>query len=107
MDYWFTSVSLASELPQPPYNYTIVGTSRGNKQEILQELENLRTRKVDTSMFRYDNKKTLVLYKPRSNKVVYLLPTTHDQPEIRPTTNKPEIIRHYNSIKGAEDYVQG
>ena len=34
---WFTSVKLADDLLAPPYNFTIVGTSRKNKREIPTE----------------------------------------------------------------------
>ena len=73
MDNWFTSVLLADELLKPPYNLTLVGTLRSNKREIPENLKNSKSRHIGTSMFCYDNNKTLVSYKPKSNKVVYLL----------------------------------
>lgn len=56
-------------------------------------------------MFRFDKDMTVVSYKPKSNKVFYLLSTTHDQPAINDGTKKPEIINLYNSTKGAVDTV--
>ncbi|XP_052745784.1 piggyBac transposable element-derived protein 4-like [Bicyclus anynana] len=105
MDNWFTSVSLADELLQSPYNLTLVGTLRSNKREIPGKLKNSRSRAIGTSMFCYDGDKTLVSYKAKSNKVVFVLSTIHDQPNIEVTTGKPEIIHFYNSTKGAVDTV--
>lgn len=105
MDNWFTSVPLASELLQSPYKLTIVGTLRSNKREIPLEMKNSKTRKIGTSMFAFDAEKILVSYKPKSNKVVYLLSTAHDQPDINSDSKKPEVIHFYNSTKGAVDTV--
>lgn len=105
MDNWFTSVSLADELLQSPYNLTLVGTLRSNKREIPEKLKNSKSRAIGTSMFCYDGDKTLVSYKAKSNKVVFVLSTIHDQPNIEETTGKPEIIHFYNSTKGAVDTV--
>ncbi|XP_047506781.1 piggyBac transposable element-derived protein 4-like [Pieris napi] len=105
MDNWFTSVPLASELLQDPYKLTLVGTIRSNKREIPPEMKNKKSRKIHTSMFAFDGEKTLVSYKPKSNKTVFLLSTVHSQPDINSTSKKPEIIHFYNSTKGAVDTV--
>ncbi|XP_045489690.1 piggyBac transposable element-derived protein 4-like [Pieris rapae] len=105
MDNWFTSVSLADELLQSPYNLTLVGTLRSNKREIPKKLHNVKSRAIGTSMFCYDGAKTLVSYKPKSNKVVFVLSTIHDQPNINEATGKPEIVHFYNTTKGAVDTV--
>ncbi|CAK1591031.1 unnamed protein product [Parnassius mnemosyne] len=105
MDNWFTSIPLASDMLQAPYKLTVVGTLRSNKREIPQEIKNSRARQVGTSMFCFDNEMTMVSYKPKSNKIVYLLSTTHDQPTVNDVTKKPEIIHFYNSTKGAVDTV--
>lgn len=105
MDNWFTSVPMAEELLKPPYKLTVVGTLRSNKREIPKEMANTRSRPVGTSLFGFDKEMTLVSYKPKSNKVVYLLSTTHDQPTINSDSKKPEIIEFYNSTKGAVDTV--
>lgn len=105
MDNWFTSVPLAAELLKPPYRLTVVGTLRGNKREIPKAMENTKNREIGTSMFCFDKEMTLVSYKPKSNKIVYLLSATHDQPAINSGSNKPEIIEFYNSTKGAVDTV--
>lgn len=105
MDNWFTSISLADELLRSPYNLTLVGTLRSNKREIPDKLKNFRSRAIGTSMFCYDGDKTLVSYKAKSNKVVFVLSTVHDQPNINETSGKPEIIHFYNETKGAVDTV--
>jgi hypothetical protein len=105
MDNWFTSVPLAAELLKPPYKLTVVGTLRSNKREIPKEMTNSKNRRVGTSMFGFDKEMTLLSYKPKSNKVVYLLSTIHDQPSINIDSKKPEIIEFYNSTKGAVDTI--
>ncbi|CAB3225498.1 unnamed protein product [Arctia plantaginis] len=45
-DNWFTSVPLAKNLLQTPYNLTIVGTIRSNKREIPEEIKNTRSRPI-------------------------------------------------------------
>ncbi|XP_067142487.1 LOW QUALITY PROTEIN: piggyBac transposable element-derived protein 4-like [Centruroides vittatus] len=105
MDNWFTSVSLADELLKSPYNLTLVGTLRSNKREIPEKLKNSKLCAFGTSIFCYDGNKTLVSYKAKSNKIVYVLSTTHDQPNINENTGKPQIIHFYNSTKGTVDTV--
>ncbi|GBP21878.1 PiggyBac transposable element-derived protein 4 [Eumeta japonica] len=105
MDNWFTSVPLAAELLKPPYKFTVVGTLRSNKREIPKEMVNTRNRPVGNSIFGFDKEMTLVSYKPKTNKIAYLLSTTHDQPSINANSKKPEIIEFYNSTKGAVDTV--
>ncbi|GBP03501.1 PiggyBac transposable element-derived protein 4 [Eumeta japonica] len=105
MDNWFTLVPLAAELLKPPYKFTVVGTLRSNKREIPKEMVNTRNKPVGTSIFGFDKEMTLVSYKPKTNKIVYLLSTRHDQPSINANSKKPEIIEFYNSTKGAVDTV--
>lgn len=95
MDNWFTSVPLAAELLKPPYKLTVVGTLRGNKREILKAMENAINRAIGTSMFCFAKEMTLVSYKPKSNKIVYLLSTTHDQPAINSGSNRLILARNY------------
>lgn len=46
---------------------------------------------------------TAVSYKPKTNKLVTLLSSMHDDASVQGTLNKPEIILTYNQIKGAVD----
>lgn len=104
MDNWFTSVPLAEKLLTAPYKLTVVGTLRKNKKEIPTEMiEMNKDRKLKTSMFAYNEKATLVSYKPKSNKNVLLFSTMHETGSINVTTGKPEIIHTYNATKGAVD----
>ncbi|CAK1579834.1 unnamed protein product [Parnassius mnemosyne] len=102
-DNWFTSVPLAKSLLQEPYKLTLVGTLRSNKREIPEELKNTRSRSVGTSMFCYDGCLTLVSYKPKPSKMVYLLSSCDEDGVINPITGKPEIIMYYNQTKGGVD----
>jgi hypothetical protein len=102
MDNWFTSVPLAQQLLQAPYKLTIVGTVRANKREIPPELLEIKNRPIGSSVFCYDRQCTLVSYKPKNNKNVLLLSTTHWNGTLG-ASGKPEIIEYYNSTKGAVD----
>lgn len=104
MDNWFTSIPLAEKLLTNPYKLTVVGTLRKNKKEVPKEFITInKDRKVHTSLFAYNEKATLVSYKPKANKHVLLLSTMHETGAINDTTHKPEIIHTYNSTKGAVD----
>lgn len=103
MDNWFTSIPLAQSLGKSPYKLTIVGTLRSNKREIPAELKNKKGRKCGTSMFCYDNNLTLLSYKPKPSKMVYLLSSCNEEGSINPSTNKPTMVDFYNSTKGGVD----
>lgn len=103
MDNWFTSVPLAKQLSQKPYKLTLVGTMRANKKEIPEELKNNRSRDVGTTMFCYDGPLTLLSYKPKPAKMVYLLSSCDEEGTVNPETKKPYMIEFYNSTKGGVD----
>ncbi|CAB3249527.1 unnamed protein product [Arctia plantaginis] len=110
MDNWFTSVPLAEELLKPPYKLTVVGTLRSNKREIPKEIANTRSRPVGTLVFGFDKELTLVSYKPKPNKVVYLLSSTHDQPAINTDTKKIRnyrILQFYKRMSRMAKHYQG
>lgn len=102
-DNWSTSIRLAEQLLQPPYNLTLIGTIRNNKQEIPAEFKHNSSRPVGTSLFGFHEKLTLVSYKPKPQKTVLLLSTMHDKPSVDPVSGKPTIIQSYNETKGAVD----
>ncbi|GBP63866.1 PiggyBac transposable element-derived protein 4 [Eumeta japonica] len=102
-DNWFTSVPLAKTLLQDPYKLTLVGTIRSNKREIPEQMKNTRSRAVGTSMFCYDGPLTLVSYKPKPSKMVYLLSSCDENGSINQATGKPEMIMYYNQTKGGVD----
>ncbi|GBP63724.1 PiggyBac transposable element-derived protein 4 [Eumeta japonica] len=103
MDNWFTSVPLAKQLLMQPYKLTLVGTLRANKKEIPEEMKNSRSRAVNTSMFCYDGPITLLSYKPKPSKIVYLLSSCDENGSINHETKKPHMIEFYNSTKGGVD----
>lgn len=102
-DNWFTSIPVSKSLLAEPYKLTIVGTVRSNKREIPEELKNTRSRPVGTSMFCFDGPLTLLSYKPKPSKMVYMLSSCDEGAVINPTTGKPEIIMFYNQTKGGVD----
>ncbi|CAK1591697.1 unnamed protein product [Parnassius mnemosyne] len=109
-DNWFTSVPLAKNLLRQPYNLTLVGTIRSNKREIPEELKRMHFRRVRTSMFCYDGPLTLVSYKPKPSKLVFVLSSCDEEGTVHTTTGKPNMIHFYNSkrsLKLIELSLQG
>lgn len=102
-DNWFTSVPLAKILLRQPYNLTLVGTIRSNKREIPDELKQMKSRRVGTSMFCYDGPLTLVSYKPKPSKMVFVLSSCDEEGTVHATTGKPNMIHFYNETKGGVD----
>lgn len=102
-DNWFTSIPLAKSLLQKPYNLTLVGTIRSNKREIPELLKNSRSRPVGSSMFCFDGPLTLVSYKPKPAKMVYLLSSCNENAVINDSSGKPDMILFYNQTKGGVD----
>ncbi|GBP33630.1 hypothetical protein EVAR_32128_1 [Eumeta japonica] len=97
-DNWFTSVLLAKSFLREPYKLTLVGTRRLNKREIPEEMKNTCSRPGGPSMFGYDGCLTLVSYKTKLSKMVYL-PYSCDEGVLNPKTGKPEMIMYYNQTK--------
>lgn len=102
-DSWFTSIPLAKSLLQQPYNLTLVGSIRSNKREIPEQLMNSRLRPVGSSMFCFDGPLTLVSYKPKRTKMVYLLSSCDRNAVINDPRGKPDMFLFYNQTKGGVD----
>lgn len=102
-DNWFTSVPLASDLLQK--GITCIGTIRKNKIELPPQFVDLKFqgRKVGSSLFLYHDDITAVSYKAKTNKMVTLISTMHDEPDLHPYSKKPQIIHSYNATKGGVD----
>lgn len=101
-DNFFSSVSLVEKLWDVGLRY--VGTMKKNKPEIPDECQPARSRPVSSSVFAFDNYKTLVSYVPKTNKSVILISTNHHDENVSQTgSKKPEIITYYNSTKGGVD----
>ncbi|GBP30941.1 PiggyBac transposable element-derived protein 4 [Eumeta japonica] len=105
-DNWYTSVKLATDLLDPPYKLTLVGTLKKNKPDIPQDFLPNKNKPQFSSLFGIRSKMTMVSYVPKPNKAVVLLSSMHHAAHIDPYSNdqqKPEIIMYYNSTKGGVD----
>lgn len=102
-DNWFTSIPLVSDLRKK--GLTVVGTIRKNKIELPAPFLNLKfkNRKVGSSLFLFHEEMTAVSYKSKENKMVTLVSSMHDAPELHPFSKKPFIIHSYNATKGGVD----
>ncbi|KAJ4425574.1 hypothetical protein ANN_27769 [Periplaneta americana] len=101
VDNWFASVKLVDDLLKD--KLTLVSTIRTKKPDIPHELLITKNRNIGSSMFCFDKEKTLVSFKAKSNKMVILLSTAHDQPTLNENTNKRHIIDDYNATKYGVD----
>ncbi|GFR31965.1 DDE_Tnp_1_7 domain-containing protein [Trichonephila clavata] len=81
----------ADKLLKIALNFTVVATIEENKREIPPELLELRSRSVGTSMFCFDQDKTILSYKTKQNTCV-LLSTFHEKSNINEESEKLEII---------------
>ena len=101
-DNWFTSKALAEELYKR--RTTMVGTLRkkGYVPEAMVEIK--KSRPVDTSIFLFRQNLTMVSYKPSLSKVVLLLSSKHNTPQLG-EKKKPKIIHFYNKTKGGVDVL--
>jgi len=79
----------------------MVGTLKKNKREIPPEFKSAK--EPDTSIFGFDQTKTLVSYTPKKNKCVLLLSTMHYNAAVNEESKKPEMVHFYNSTKGGTD----
>lgn len=104
-DNFFTSHELGIELLKR--KITLVGTVRKNKTFLPVEITKLKNKPENYSHFFFDNKNktTIVGYVPKKNRAVYLLSTLHNNVEINPNTEKPEIIDFYNKTKSGVDIL--
>lgn len=97
-DNYYTSMPLAEELLRK--NITLLGTLKKNKAAIPKEFLPNKERVTQSSLFGFQEDKTLVSYVSRKNKAVILLSTLHNDDEIDLDTQKPQIIMDYNATKG-------
>lgn len=101
MDNWFTSVPLAVELLK--HGLTMVGTLRKNKPEIPPEFLKKNKDNFPSTMFGFDNTKTIVSHFPKKNRIVLFLSTMHKDKAIEENSQKPEVNLLYNATKGGVD----
>jgi hypothetical protein len=103
-DNWFTSFPLADYLLQN--KTTMVGTVQKNKREIPPEFLISKGRNLYSSYFGFSKNKSIVSYKAKSNKIVLITSTMHNDKAIDINTGeklKPEMITFYNSTKSGVD----
>ncbi|XP_031332326.1 piggyBac transposable element-derived protein 4-like [Photinus pyralis] len=102
-DNFFTSLKLADKLWEK--KLTLCGTLRKNKTFIPRELLPSPMKPVLSSMFAFKKNRTLVSYVPQKRRAVLLLSSEHEDDKVNgeDVDNKPDIILHYNSTKGAVD----
>lgn len=109
-DNWYTSLEAVNNL-RDKHNLTAVGTVRKGKtgkRMIPLEFENIKIRKINSSMFGFQKNNTLVSYVPTKNKYVILLSSLHHDDNLDKSTGEkklPEIISFYNMTKGGVDTV--
>ena len=96
-DNFFSSVPLANKLLEKNISY--VGTLRKNKTEIPMSFLPNRQRSIFSSLFGFNEDKTIVSYVPKVNKAVILLSTEHHNKTLSNKDSKPEIIQFYNKNK--------
>lgn len=102
VDNWFTSLPLLRELHER--NTTLVGTMRRKPYVPLWMITKEKARPIKTSAFLFQKDAALVSYKPKSDKIVLLLSSHHNQPDVG-ENEKPEIINYYNKTKGGVDVL--
>ena len=104
-DNFFTSLSLAKKLLQQ--HTTIVGTIRGHRREIPNEICFEKDAALYSSNFFFTLPPESIMilsYKAKKNKVVFLLSSEHKTVEVHEgEKRKPKAILDYNKNKGGVD----
>lgn len=100
-DNWFSSIEVVQELQSRGLTY--VGTLRKNQAEIPLCFQADKKREVNSSLYGFSNKTTIVSYVPKQSKSVILISSMHHTKSTDITSGKPEIIEFYNSTKGGVD----
>ena len=103
-DNFFTDKELSDVLQNN--GLTFVGTVRANKRFLPESFKNKRGLQLHASSFLFQDKTTIVNYQTKRNKNVVAMSTMHHDCAVAPQApKKPDIIRFYNSTKGAVDSV--
>ncbi|XP_046739030.1 uncharacterized protein LOC124407196 [Diprion similis] len=99
-DKWFSSIEIFDKMLQD-HSLTMVGTIKRNRRQIPASFR--KAGPVSSVRFAFDESKSLVCYTPKKKKIVLLLSTFHQTAEIDQKSQKPEIIKFYDSTKGGTD----
>ena len=104
-DNFFTDKELSDVLQNN--GLTFVGTVRANKRFLPESFQNKRGLQLHASSFLFQDKTTIINYQTKRNKNVVVMSTMHHDCAVAPQApkKKPDIIRFYNSTKGAVDSV--
>ncbi|XP_066970870.1 uncharacterized protein [Macrobrachium rosenbergii] len=102
VDSWVTSLSLVTALYKR--RTTLVGRSRKKGYVPSAMLDTRMKRPVNTSAFLFTENATMVSYKPKKDKVVLLLSSKHNKPQLG-DKKKPKIIHFYNKTKRGVDVL--
>ena len=87
-------------------NLTVLGTIQSNRKGIPEEFKQAKGRDVHSTLFAFSGECKLILYVPKKGKVVLMLSTEHDCPQISDREDKkPQVILDYNEAKGGVDTV--
>ncbi|XP_046474149.1 piggyBac transposable element-derived protein 4-like [Neodiprion pinetum] len=97
---WFSSVEIFDKMLQD-HSLMMVGTIKRNRRQIPDSFR--KAGPVSSTKFAFDGTKTLVCYTLQKKKIVLVLSTFHQTVEIDKESQKPEIIKFYNSTKGGTD----
>lgn len=100
-DNFFTTLEGAKRLANN--GLAFVGTIRGNKRCIPEEMRKNRSRPEHSTLFGFHEMVTICSYVPKKNKAVNLLSTVHYTKNCEGEKQKPEAILYYNSAKGGVD----
>jgi len=103
--YIYTTVDLAEELVKER-NLMVLGTIQSNRKGIPEEFKQAKGRDVHSTLFAFSGECMLISYVPKKGKVVLMLSTEHDSPQVSDRKDKkPQTILDYNEAKGGVDTV--
>jgi hypothetical protein len=105
MDRNYTAVDLAEELVKER-NLTVVATIQTNRRHVPDEFKYAKGRQVNSTLFGFSGDCMLLSYVPKKGKVILMLSSEHNRPEISSRDDKkPQAILDYNAAKGGVHVV--
>jgi hypothetical protein len=105
IDRYYTTVEQAEEMVKER-NLTVVGTLQSNRKGIPDAIKSTKDREIHSTMFGFSGECMLLSYIPKKGKVVLMLSTEHDSPDLSTREDrKPQVILDYSAAKGGVDTV--